>query len=206
MVRDLSAHGLKSFSEPMSAIAPLPFAAPDLRGVRALAFSSAHAPALFANKAPRATALPAYTVGRRAAQAAQEAGWTVACTEDTATALAPRLPADTLHVRGHNVVVPLGDQPPCTVYTAQLSTRLSDACAQRLKDGAITHALLLSARAGRRLVRLAAVQGLLPALARVHALCLSPRVVSSVRAAPWASVRAPNRPRAAELLDLLETP
>jgi uroporphyrinogen-III synthase len=202
--RALQARGLRALPAPMAAIAPLPFSVPNLDAARALAFSSAYAPPLLAARAPDALALPAYAVGGQTAHAARTAGWAVAGTADTARALAPLLPPGTAHIRGRHMAAALGDLPSCVVYEARLATALPDATVRALQQRTATAALFFSARAARRFVRLARAARLDGALARMAALCLSPRVVDSASAPRWAAVRVPERPVAEALLDLAQ--
>lgn len=204
LVRALAARGLVGFAEPMLAIAPLPLAdLGPLHAARALAFSSARAPPLLAAAAPCATTLPAYAVGGKTAAAARAAGWRVVDTTDTGAALAPRLPPGTLHARGRHAATPLGGLPPLILYEARAATALSPEGVRHIRGGDISHALFFSARAAGRFVRLARAAGLTPALARITALCLSPRVVHSSSPGLWARVVAPARPRMKDMLDLI---
>ncbi|MBY0338238.1 MAG: uroporphyrinogen-III synthase [Acetobacteraceae bacterium] len=212
----IAALGWDPVLAPALVLRPLPFAAP----------SRAQALLLPSRAAARALApwpVPVFAVGEATAEEARRRGFArvTAATGDAAalTALVARSlrPQDgplllavgrgysldlaqRLRARGFAVIRRV-------VYGAEPAPALPEAAASPLREGRVRLALFFSPRSASCSMVQVRDAGLLPALAGVEALAISPRVAATLSGlCAWRNIRAAPRPDQDSLLEMLGTP
>lgn len=209
LVDDLRAAGLDGLIEPMLRIEPVPDAAVDLSGCRAILFTSANGVRAFAALSPRRD-LPVLTVGAVSAKAARAVGF-----EDVEAAggdvdlLAMKVrarfepgSAPLFHAAGS---VTAGDLKAglqadgytvrrVSLYNAEAASGLSEACRTALDTGRIAGVTFFSPRTAATFVRLLRKEGRAFRARTVWALCLSTAVADAVGAVTWAGTRVADVP------------
>jgi uroporphyrinogen-III synthase len=214
----LAAMGIESRIDPLLAIVPVQGAAADLSGVQALLFTSANGVRAFTALSPE-RGLPAFAVGDQTARALSEAGFSsvqsaAGDVEDLAHLVKHRLdPAQgaLLHAAGSKVAGDLagrlGDAGftvrRAVLYESRAAEALDAATVQELNEGAFEAALFYSPRTAATFARLAAMAGVVPALERMDALCLSRAVADTLSGIAWRRLRVAERPEQESLLALL---
>jgi uroporphyrinogen-III synthase len=213
----LEARGYGVLIEPMLDIVPVDAALPPLERYGALAFSSANAVAIFAERSAEC-GLAAYAVGARTAVALRDVGFQdVREAPGDAEALA-RLIADTyrhakpiLHLSGRAIARDLAVllQPAgisverIAIYDAQAAGALSKELVEALYACTVDSVLFFSARTAEIFGTLAVKSGLESLTGTVSAFCLSDSVAESARALIWRDIVVASRPTADAMLALL---
>lgn len=216
----LAARGVEAMIEPLLEITDRPAGGLDLDRVQAVLLTSANGARALARATGRRD-LSVLAVGEATAAAAEHAGFrdveaagggdVAALAELAAAGLEPGA-GPVVHVSGSVVAGDLAGRLGAlgfTVHRAVLyDTRpveaLSEAAATALSQGAIDAVLLFSPRTAKAFVRLAERAGIVAALGRVRALCLSANVADEARAARWRAVCVAERPESAALYALID--
>lgn len=215
----LAALGHPALIEPVLEIRPLPPPALDTAGIAVVAVTSAHAAFALAGLP---AALPVHAVGAATAAAAERVlGRAVRVAQGDGAALAeailrdlPEAAGEVLHLAGREVSPGLAATLAAagcrcrrlTVYEAVPTGALSPICRAALSEGAVGAVLLHSPRSARLWLAGVAAAGLVPALARLRAVCLSPAVAAALGDGIFAGVRVAAEPSEAALLRCLDAP
>jgi uroporphyrinogen-III synthase len=172
------AEGFATLTAPLLQIEPLSFDVPD-GPFEALLFTSARAPALVAERAPRLRAVPAHAVGGRTAEEVEAAGFALAGVgKDDGTAILAAMAGSgarrVLHLAGEAtapLVVPDGvELVRVPVYSARRVPELPSDARAALAQGRVFATLLFSARTARHFRQLMEEAGLEAGAQRVVAL------------------------------------
>lgn len=206
------ARGHEAVVEPLLKLQPIEDPQVDLRGIGALAFTSANGVRAFAAACPE-RALRVFAVGSATAQAAKAAGFKAVLSADgDVTALAARIAARTREIDGAvlhpGALEPAGDLVGA-LTEAGMEARLlplydtvpldpPEAFLAALAD--LDAALLHSPKGSRTLAKLLRRR---PA-PQLHALCLSPAVLKPLSRAKLARKAAAPIPIEAALLNLID--
>lgn len=211
LVSELRRAGFDALAAPLMRHSPLSFDVPDPAEHDALAFSSAAAVLLFAEKVKERDR-PVFCVGDATAETARKAGFTdvrsaAGDAGDLAALIAESGMARVLHPCGVHRVRELRPEllekgitlDVLEVYEAELEEALPEDAARALEDGRVAAVLLFSARVAERFLTLAP-----PAASRgIAAVCLSPRIAEPLARAGWADVRIAPRPEAGPMREIL---
>lgn len=190
----------------------------DLKGVQALLVTSANGVRAFARRNVERT-LRVLAVGDASARESRALGFaTVESASGDVTALAQacrdRLdPAkgELLHVAGTRVAGDLSGLLRdggfrCrreVLYEARAADSLSPATLEALRAGALDGVLFFSPRTAEAFVALCGRAGVVAALRRLTAFCLSPTVADKARAVSWGKIAVAERPDQEALLRLI---
>jgi uroporphyrinogen-III synthase len=218
LAAELAVLGHETLVEPLLTIVSRRDAEIDLRGVQALAFTSANGARVFAGQSSRRD-LAVYAVGDSTAEAARGAGFAEVDSaggdvDALAALIAARLdPAAgvVFHAAARRVAGDLQGRLQAAgfavrrvaLYDAEPIPAFSPAAAAALRDGPLDAILFFSPRTGETFVRLMSEANLTDAYGRWHAVCLSQAVADQVGEVPWRSVQVADRPTRAGLLDSL---
>lgn len=197
--------GFDSILSPLFRIVSLPFEIPE-KLPQALLFTSPRAPEHSVRQEPQLTAIPCWAVGKRTADAAREAGFTIAY-EGVGDGLQPVKAAaaagitSLLHLCGEAVAQP----QPLTgievsripVYAAQPLPALSAEAAEELKAGRIFATMLFSGRTASHFSELLKEEGL--ARARHRIIAISPAAAAAAGDG-WKAIHIAERPSLNEML------
>ena len=204
----IAARGGTALVAPLFTIAPIPAAWPDLSGVQALAFTSAHG----VRTAPPTIdqALPVFAVGAATAAAARAAGFTDvfnAGADGAALAQLVKLALSKdkgpiVHIRGADVAFDVAGALEragfatltVTTYKAQGVTTLAPAILAAARDA--QGVLLHSPRGAEAVARLMA-----PLAPQLAAVCISEATREAARRAPFARFAVAARPTDEALID-----
>ncbi|PZW51105.1 uroporphyrinogen-III synthase [Humitalea rosea] len=217
--RAVEALGWRAIAAPALELAPLP-PTPWPRAAQALLVTSAAAVRALGAEVPRG--LPVHAVGEATAAAARAAGFSeVMAAGGDAEALACQVVAvldpkagplwlavgrgygldlaQTLRAAGFAVLRRV-------VYAATTARSLPEPARQALAAGEVRAALFTSPRGAEAILGLLRQGGYGPALSRIEAVAISPRVALSLSGVAWRGVRVATLPTEASLLSALGPP
>lgn len=207
----LAARGRRLFVQPLLRTVPLPAVLPDLSRFQGVIASSPAAIGILASRTP-ARGVRLFVVGRAAARAAAEAGFTAVTAAETAQALAatvrdalslddgPLLYVAGVHrARDLRRLLAAFDLETVEVYAAEMVRQLSPDVRRALQAGAVRSIAFYSARAVDAFVAAAARGGVLPEARQTAALCLSPRIAARLQAHGWRRTWTAPRPAASAI-------
>lgn len=192
-------------------------APPDLKGVAALAFTSAHGARAFARLSPERD-LPVFAVGAASAAAARRAGFKeVQSADGDGAALAQAitragpLAGDVLHARGadqaFDLVAALNrdgvSARAAILYRAEPAKAFTGEAAAALDAGELEAALIHSAQGASRLIALADRSGRRAALARLRVAAISHAAAAPFKAAGHSPIAVAERPGETQLMEAL---
>ena len=214
----LRARGHEVLIDPVVEIRALPVPALDPRAFAAVAITSANAaPAL----AGLPAALPVFTVGAATARAVREQGRTVTASASgdgaaLAQVIAASLPLGrtVLHLRGRDVHGGLEAElrsagfgyRGVAVYEAAAAAGMAPEVVAAIRAGKLGAVLFFSPRTARLWSSRVVAAGLMPALRRVQAACLSDAVAQALGGLPFAQVRVAAARTQEAVLRCLEGP
>lgn len=196
--------------------------APDLRGVAALAFTSANGVRALLHAAPdvKDAGLPVFAVGPASAAVAREAGFApvesadgdVAALAGLIEARARGLEGVILHIAGTaragdlvGMLKAAGIEARRTVlYEAQPARALSAAGREAIAGGDIGVVLIFSPRTAGLFVSLMTDAELAESARTMALVALSPAVAEAASALPWREVGIAQRPETGAVLDALQ--
>lgn len=220
-VAALEARGHAAVLEPLLSVVPREPTdwPPGHERTQALLVTSANGLRAFAGADPR-RALPVYAVGEASAAAARAAGFrtvfAAAGTVDDLAALvaghADPAAGPLLHpaagVLAGDLQGALATQGfavlRVVLYDARPAVALSPESTRAINEGVIDVVSLFSPRTAATFASLTEAAGLVPACARMAALCLSPNVAAAVADLGWRRVAVAERPDQAALLRALD--
>lgn len=213
------ARGHNAVVAPLLVLRPVEGAGVDLRGVAALAFTSANGVRAFACADDRRD-LPVYAVGDASAAQARALGFADVVSaagdvHDLATLVTARLDPKAgplLHPAASTVAGDLRGTLAAAgfevlrvvLYDARPVTALSPQATQALAEGAVEAVALMSPRTAAAFARLITLAGLESACAAMVAVCLSDAVAQALGPLTWRRVAVAARPDQASLLAAIE--
>lgn len=219
LARELERWGYKPLVEPLLNILPIHVPMPDLAGVQAVMFTSAHAFDYLAYD-PVLCRLPCFCVGAHTAKAANEFGFIlVEHTEGDGAILAntmiQKLKPDNgtlLHIAGRDTDSRGRDRLQekgfhvkiWATYYAETSSAFTPATIQQFREGSITAVLLFSTRTTETCVKLIRAHGLEDCCQNVTALTISDTVAQAAGAVPWHGLIVARQPTQDALLQSLQ--
>lgn len=195
---------------PLLTIKSLDVPLPDLSRYKSIIFTSINGLNEFSKILDERT-LPVYAVGEQTAQAAREAGFTVAGVGAVGAAdLAKILPPEGrpyLHISGVDVAeeIKVGglkiDRLP--IYKAEKIKTLSDECIALIESKKVAAILFFSTRAVDNFVDIVVNNNIQHDISSIQALCLADSMLESARRLQWKGVRVAKAPNRTGMLKLL---
>jgi uroporphyrinogen-III synthase len=202
---------------PMTRIEMLDAPLPDINGFAGLVFTSMRGVRAFAARSSQPAQCPVFVTGDQPAQDARQAGFAdIINVQGTAAGIVPAIlengpPGKYLHPCGVHMAVNLQEYVRDTnieilglpLYTARKVHTISPESLSRLKGGDIEAVLFFSARAGEQFAVMAQEKGFAYGLRATNALCLSARVLKSIKQLPWHNMYISPSPDRKGMLGLL---
>lgn len=218
--KEIEKEGFSALIAPMLEVVETPFALPDMGPYQGIILTSMHAArAVSVTKMQRD--LPVFVVGAATEEILKNQNFTDVSSAGANAAALARLIAVTvadrtkplLYIRGADISFPMRETlaaegfqvDELIVYSAEKKEDFSEEVKAAMRQGAIDAVVFFSRRTAENFMALAQKNGLLPALARIKSLSISPAVLECVRNYTWAGTYSAARPDGAGMVNLIRS-